>query len=127
MSEVLPGVRYTKDHEYVRVDGKLARIGLTDHAQHELTEIVFVELPTIGKEIGAGDVVANVESVKTVTEVLAPVSGVVREVNDKLVDSPELLNTDPYGGGWIAVIEMADVSGLASLMSAEDYRKLLGE
>jgi glycine cleavage system H protein len=127
MSEVLPGVRYTKDHEYVRVDGKLARIGLTDHAQHELTEIVFVDLPTIGKEIGAGDVVANVESVKTVSEVLAPVSGVVREVNDKLVDSPELLNTDPYGEGWIAVIEMADVSGLASLMSAEDYRKLLGE
>ncbi len=127
MSEVLPGVRYTKDHEYVRVDGKLARIGLTDHAQHELTEIVFVELPTIGKEIGAGDVVANVESVKTVSEVLAPVSGVVREVNDKLVDSPELLNTDPYGEGWIAVIEMADVSGLTSLMSAEDYQKLLGE
>ncbi|MGB2582486.1 MAG: glycine cleavage system protein GcvH [Thermoplasmata archaeon] len=127
MSEVLPGVRYTKNHEYVRVDGKLARIGLTDHAQHELTEIVFVDLPTIGKEIGAGDVVANVESVKTVSEVLAPVSGVVREVNDKLVDSPELLNTDPYGEGWIAVIEMADVSGLASLMSAEDYRKLLGE
>lgn len=127
MSEVLPGVRYTKNHEYVKVDGKLARIGLTDHAQHELTEIVFVDLPTIGQEIGAGEVVANVESVKTVSEVLAPVSGVVREVNDKLVDSPELLNTDPYGGGWIAVIEMADVSGLASLMSAEDYRKLLGE
>ena len=127
MSEVLPGVRYTKNHEYVKVDGKLARIGLTDHAQHELTEIVFVDLPTIGQEIGAGDVVANVESVKTVSEVLAPVSGVVREVNDKLVDSPELLNTDPYGEGWIAVIEMADVSGLASLMSAEDYRKLLGE
>ncbi len=127
MSEVLPGIRYTKDHEYVRVDGKLARIGLTDHAQHELTEIVFVELPTIGKEIGAGDVVANVESVKTVSEVLAPVSGVVREVNDKLVDSPELLNTDPYGEGWIAVIEMADVSSLTSLMSAEDYQKLLGE
>ncbi len=127
MSEVLPGIRYTKDHEYVKVDGKLARIGLTDHAQHELTEIVFVELPTVGKEIGAGEVVANVESVKTVSEVLAPVSGVVREVNDNLVDSPELLNTDPYGNGWIAVIEMADVSGLASLMSAEDYRKHLGE
>ncbi len=127
MSEVLPGVRYTKNHEYVKVDGKLARIGLTDHAQHELTEIVFVDLPTIGQEIGAGEVVANVESVKTVSEVLAPVSGVVREVNDKLVDSPELLNTDPYGGGWIAVIEMADVSGLASLMSAEDYGKFLGE
>jgi glycine cleavage system H protein len=127
MSEILPDLKYTKDHEYVRVDGELATIGLTDHAQHELTEIVFVELPTVGKEIGAGDVVANVESVKTVTEVFAPVSGVVKQVNDKLVDSPELLNTDPYGEGWIAVIEVSDAAGLASLMSAEEYRKLLGE
>jgi glycine cleavage system H protein len=127
MSEILPDLRYTKDHEYVRVDGKLARIGLTDHAQHELTEIVFVELPSVGKEINAGDVVANVESVKTVSEVFAPVSGVVKEANDKLVDSPELLNTDPYGEGWIAVIEVSDAAGLASLMSADDYRKLLGE
>jgi glycine cleavage system H protein len=87
MSEILPDLKYTKDHEYVKVDGELATIGLTDHAQHELTEIVFVELPTVGKEIGAGDVVANVESVKTVTEVFAPVSGVVKQVNDKLVDS----------------------------------------
>jgi glycine cleavage system H protein len=127
MSEIPPDIKYTKNHEYVRVDGKLAKIGLTDHAQSELTEIVFVELPSIGKEIGDGDVIANVESVKTVSEVFSPVSGVVKEVNDKLNDSPELLNTDPYGEGWIAVIEVADVAGLASLMSAEDYRKLLGE
>jgi glycine cleavage system H protein len=127
MSEILPDLKYTKDHEYVRVDGKLAKIGLTDHAQGELTEIVFVELPSIGKEIGVGDVIANVESVKTVSEVFSPVSGVVKEVNDKLVDSPELLNTNPYGEGWIAVIEVTDVAGFASLMSAEDYRKLLGE
>jgi glycine cleavage system H protein len=127
MSEIPPDIKYTKNHEYVRVDGKLAKIGLTDHAQSELTEIVFVELPSIGKEIGDGDVVANVESVKTVSEVFSPVSGVVKEVNDKLNDSHELLNTDPYGEGWIAVIEVADVAGLASLMSAEDYRKLLGE
>ena len=127
MSEILPDLRYTKDHEYVKVDGKLATIGLTDHAQHELTEIVFVELPSVGKEIAEGDVVANVESVKTVSEVFSPVSGVVKEANDKLVDSPELLNTDPYGEGWIAVIEVSDTSGLQSLMSADDYRKLLGE
>ena len=127
MSEILPDLRYTKDHEYVKVDGKLATIGLTDHAQHELTEIVFVELPSVGKEIAEGDVVANVESVKTVSEVFSPVSGVVKEANDKLVDSPELLNTDPYGEGWIAVVEVADTSGLQSLMSADDYRKLLGE
>ena len=127
MSEILPDLRYTKDHEYVRVEEKLARIGLTDHAQNELTEIVFVELPSIGKELGEGEVMANVESVKTVSEVFAPVAGVVKEANDKLVDSPELLNTDPYGEGWIAVIEISDPAALESLMSADDYRRLLGE
>jgi glycine cleavage system H protein len=127
MSEILPGLRYTKDHEYVRIEGKVAKIGLTDHAQNELTEIVFVELPPVGKEIGAGEVVANVESVKTVSEVFAPVSGVVKEANDRLVDSPELLNTDPYGEGWIASIEVSDVSSFESLMSSDEYRKLLGE
>ena len=127
MSNILPDLRYTKNHEYVKVDGKLATIGITDHAQHELTEIVFVELPSTGKELSNGDVVANVESVKTVSEVFTPVSGVVKEANDKLVDSPELLNTDPYGEGWIAVIEMGDEPDLSGLMSADDYRKLLGE
>ncbi|UCE44861.1 MAG: glycine cleavage system protein GcvH [Methanobacteriota archaeon] len=127
MSEIIPDLKYTKDHEYVKVEGKLARIGLTDHAQSELTEIVFVELPSVGKEIAEGEVMANVESVKTVSEVFAPVSGVVKEANDKLVDSPELLNTDPYGEGWIAVIEVSDAASLASLMSADDYRRLLGE
>lgn len=127
MSEIIPDLKYTKDHEYVKVEGKLATIGLTDHAQSELTEIVFVELPSVGREIAEGEVMANVESVKTVSEVFAPVSGVVKEANDKLVDSPELLNTDPYGDGWIAVIEVSDAASLASLMSADDYRRLLGE
>ena len=127
MSDIQPGLRYTKDHEYVKVDGETARIGLTDYAQGELTEIVFVELPSVGKEVKAGDVIANVESVKTVSEVFSPVSGVVKEANDKLVDSPELLNTDPYGEGWIASIEVSDLSAIESLMSADDYRKLLGE
>ena len=127
MSDIQPGLRYTKDHEYVKADGKSAKIGLTDYAQGELTEIVFVELPSVGKEVNAGDVIANVESVKTVSEVFSPVSGVVKEANDKLVDSPELLNNDPYGEGWIAVIEIPDLGVLESLMSADDYRKLLGE
>ena len=127
MSEILPDLKYTKDHEYVRIDGKLARVGLTDHAQNELTEIVFVELPSVGMELSEGEVMANVESVKTVSEVFAPVSGTVKEANDKLIDSPELLNTDPYGEGWIAAIEVSDPASLSSLMSADDYRRLLGE
>ena len=127
MSVVLPDLKYTKDHEWVKVEGKLARVGITDHAQTELTEIVFVELPGLGKEVRTGDVLGNVESVKTVSEVFAPVSGVVKEANGKLVDSPEFLNKDPYGQGWVAVIEMSDPSESSKLMSAEDYKKLLGE
>ncbi len=127
MSVVHPDLKYTKDHEWVKAEGNLARVGITDHAQTELTEIVFVELPASGKEVSAGDVLGNVESVKTVSEVFAPVSGVVQEANGKLVDSPEFLNKDPYGQGWIAVIEMRDGSELGKLMSAEDYKRLLGE
>ncbi len=127
MSVVLPDLRYTKDHEWVKAEGKLARIGITDHAQTELTEIVFVELPSSGKEVQAGDVLGNVESVKTVSEVFSPVSGIVRDANGKLVDSPELLNKEPYGQGWIAVVEMTDPNELSKLMTADDYKKILGE
>ncbi len=127
MSTVLPDLKYTKDHEWVKAEGKLARIGITDHAQTELTEIVFVELPAAGKEVKAGDVLGNVESVKTVSEVFSPVSGIVKDSNGKLVDSPEFLNKEPYGQGWIAVVEMSDPSELNKLMSVDDYKKLLGE
>ena len=127
MSVVKPELKYTKDHEWVRIDDKVAKIGITDHAQTELTEIVFVELPGAGKEVKAGEVIGNVESVKTVSEVFSPVSGVVKEANGKLVDSPELLNKDPYGEGWIAIIEMSDSGEASSLMSADDYQKMLGE
>jgi len=127
MSIVLPDLKYTKDHEWVKVEGNLARIGITDHAQTELTEIVFVELPGTGKEVKTGEVLGNVESVKTVSEVFSPVSGVVSETNGKLTDSPELLNKDPYGKGWVAVVEMSNPSELSALMSADDYKKLLGE
>ena len=127
MSVVMPDLRYTKDHEWVKVEGKLAKIGITDHAQYELTEIVFVELPSADKEVSRGEVVANVESVKTVSEVFTPVSGIVKDSNGKLVDSPELLNKDPYGQGWIVVIEVKDPSELSELMSADAYTKLLGE
>ncbi len=127
MSVVLPDLKYTKDHEWVKVEGKLARIGITDHAQTELTEIVFVELPAADKDVKVGDVLGNVESVKTVSEVFSPVSGVVKDSNGKLVDSPELLNKDPYGQGWVAVVEMSNPSELSALMSADDYKRLLGE
>ena len=127
MSVVLPDLKYTKDHEWVKVEKNLARIGITDHAQTELTEIVFVELPASGKDVKAGEVLGNVESVKTVSEVFSPVSGVVRDANDKLVDSPELLNKDPYGQGWVAVVEMNNPSELSALMNADEYKKLLGE
>jgi glycine cleavage system H protein len=127
MSVVLPDLKYTKDHEWVKVEDKLVRIGITDHAQTELTEIVFVELPATGKEVKAGEILGNVESVKTVSEVFSPVSGTVKDANGKLVDSPELLNKDPYGKGWVAVVEMSDPSELSTLMSADEYKKLLGE
>ncbi len=127
MSVVQPDLKYTKNHEWVRIEGNLARIGITDHAQTELTEIVFVELPSVGKDVSKGDVLGNVESVKTVSEVFSPVSGTVNEKNDKLVDSPELLNKDPYGDGWVAAVEISDQSDLNDLMSAEDYKKLIGE
>lgn len=127
MSVVMPDLRYTKDHEWVKVEGNVARVGITDHAQAELTEIVFVELPSIGKDVAKAAVLGNVESVKTVSEVFSPVGGTVKEKNDKLVDSPELLNKDPYGQGWIAAVEMSNPDDLSELMSADEYRKLLGE
>ncbi len=127
MSNILPDLKYTKNHEWVKVEGNLARVGITDHAQAELTEIVFVELPSVGKEVSKEAVLGNVESVKTVSEVFSPVSGTVKEKNDKLVDSPELLNKDPYGQGWIAVVEVSEPADAVELMSADEYRKLLGE
>ena len=127
MSVVLPDLKYTKDHEWVKVEGNLARIGITDHAQTELTEIVFGELPATDKEVKVGEVLGNVESVKTVSEVFSPVSGAVKETNGKLVDSPELLNKDPYGQGWIAAVEMSNPDELSGLMGAQEYKRLLGE
>jgi len=127
MSDIKPDLKYTKDHEWVKVEDNLARVGLTDHAQTELTEIVFVELPSVGKEVAKGEVLGTVESVKTVSEVFSPVSGTVSEKNDKLVDSPELLNKDPYGEGWVALLEVKEPGDLSDLMSSDDYRKLLGE
>ena len=120
-------LKYTKDHEYVRVEGKKAYIGITFHAQDQLGDVVFVELPELDAEIKQGEVLATVESVKAVSDVYAPVSGIVVEVNDSLADSPETINNDPYGEGWICAIELSDVSELDNLMSRDDYQKVVEE
>ena len=127
MSEVPGDLWYTKDHEWARLEGTRARVGITDHAQHELTDVVYVEFPPIGKVVRQGEELGVVESVKAASEIYAPMSGKVVEVNKVLEDNPELVNQRPYGDGWIAVLEVADASEEKHLMDAAAYRKHIGE
>ena len=120
-------LRYSREHEWVRVDGSVARIGITDFAQESLGDVVFVQLPDVGLEIVAGASAAEIESTKSVSDVYVPVSGVVSSVNDALVDAPELVNQDPYGAGWILEVTLADVSELDRLMDADAYRVVIGD
>lgn len=120
-------LKYSKDHEWVKVDGNRVTIGITDYAQIQLGDVVFVELPEVGAEVSAGGGFSVVESVKAVSDVYTPVSGRVIEINEALADSPEMVNQDPYGDGWIAVIEISDNSELNELLSSDDYEKLLAE
>lgn len=120
-------LKYTKDHEWVKVEGNKARVGITHHAQEAMGDVVFVELPEVDDEIAAHDSLGTVESVKAVSDVYAPVGGKVVEVNSALLDSPELVNSDPYGEGWMVVIEMEDPSQLDELMTAEEYEAYLKE
>lgn len=122
--DVRDGLKYTKTHEWVKLAGTKAKIGITDHAQHELTDIVFVELPTVGKEIKKGDELCVVESVKSVSEVYAPVSGKIVAVNTKLDDSPEIINSSPYDDGWLVEIEIQDKTEVHTLLDATDYKKM---
>ncbi len=118
-------LKYTKDHEWVRISGGVARIGITDYAQDALGDIVFVQLPDVGSTVGSGDSFSEIESTKSVNDVYAPVSGTVSSINEMLRDRPELLNSDPYGDGWICEITMSgDAPG--DLMSASDYEALIG-
>ncbi|MCR4404437.1 MAG: glycine cleavage system protein GcvH [Candidatus Acetothermia bacterium] len=117
--------RYTKDHEWAKAEGSRARVGITDHAQSELGDIVYVELPAVGREVKQGEGFATVESVKAVSDVYAPVSGKVVEVNERLSDEPELINKSPHDQGWLALIEMADPKELERLMTAEEYERFL--
>jgi glycine cleavage system H protein len=116
---------YTKNHEWVKVEDDRAIVGVTSYAQDQLVEVVFVELPEEGKEVKAGDAVATLESVKAVADVYAPVSGKIIEVNKQLENQPELVNQDPYGEGWIFVIEIAGEEELHTLMKVSDYQSLI--
>jgi len=117
-------LRYSKEHEWVKDESGKYRIGITHFAQSELGDIVFVELPQVGDELKADEPFGSVESVKTVSELYAPISGKVVEVNEELEDSPELVNESPYEGAWMVVVEASDESELDALMSAEDYEKM---
>jgi glycine cleavage system H protein len=116
---------YTKDHEWIRVDGTTGAIGITDHAQKELGDIVFVELPQIGAHLTAKESLGTVESVKAVADIYSPVTGEVTAINPKLQNSPELLNSDPHGEGWLIQVALRDRSETESLMSAEEYEAYL--
>lgn len=121
-------LRYTKEHEWVRVeDGRLARVGVTHYAQHQLGDVVYVDLPGQGDRVQAGKSFAVVESVKSVSDIYAPVSGTIVEVNEALESQPELINEDPYGKGWIALIEVDDPAELDATLSASEYKELIGE
>lgn len=119
-------LHYTKEHEWVKVEGEEATIGITEFAQRELGDIVYVEVETIGKELTAGSVFGTVEAVKTVSDLFLPVSGSITEVNPELNNNPELVNTDPYGKGWMVRMKIKDQADVASLLSAEAYGALVG-
>lgn len=119
-------LKYTKDHEWVRIEGKVATIGITDFAQGELGDIVFVDVDSVDDELSAGDVFGSVEAVKTVSDLFLPLSGTVSEFNSALEDQPELLNSDPYGEGWIIKLALADDVDQSELLSAEEYQATLG-
>ncbi len=118
-------LHYTRDHEWAKIEGNRARIGLTHYAQEQLGDIVFVDLPAVGKEFHQGEPLLVVESVKAASDVYAPLSGKIVEVNDSLSSKPEAVNHDPYGEGWVAILEISDPSEVSSLLSAQDYEHLL--
>lgn len=120
-------LKYSKDHEWIKVEGDVAHVGITDFAQSELGEIVFVDVTTEGESLGKNDVFGSVEAVKTVSDLLMPIAGEVLELNAELEDKPELINEDPYGKGWIIKIAVSDAAELDSLLSAEEYKKLIGK
>jgi len=120
-------LRYSKDHEWVRVEGTIGIVGITDHAQHELGDIVYVDIPDTSATVKAGDTFGTIEAVKTVADLFAPVSGKIVEVHAALNDAPDVVNNDPYNEGWIVKIELADSAELETLMDATAYKALIGQ
>ena len=120
-------LKYTKDHEWVRIEGDVAYVGITDFAQSELGDIVYVDIDTVDKQISREDVFGTVEAVKTVSDLFSPLSGTVQEFNDKLEASPELVNSDPYGEGWIIKMSVDNTSEVAELLDVAAYRELIGQ
>jgi len=118
-------LRYTKDHEWIRVEGDRGTIGITDYAQAQLGDVVFLELPAVGRTVSVGETFGTVESVKAVSELFSPVNGDVVETNDALVASPEAVNTDPYDKGWMLVVRLQDAAQVAGLMDAASYQALV--
>jgi glycine cleavage system H protein len=121
MANVPENLHYSKDHEWISVEGDVGTVGITDHAQHSLGDVVYVELPKVGESFTAHEAFGSVESVKAVSEIFTPVSGEVTEVNESLQDEPEKVNSDPYGEGWMVRIRMSNASEVDSLLSAAEY------
>ena len=126
MANVPEGLYYSKDHEWLRVEGETGTVGITDHAQHSLGDVVYVELPKAGETFAAHDTFGSVESVKAVSELFLPVAGEVTEVNESLTDEPEKVNNDPYGDGWMLRVRLANRGEVDSLLSAAEYEDYIG-
>jgi glycine cleavage system H protein len=123
--EVRNNLKYTDSHEWLSLEDKIAKVGITDHAQSELTDIVFVELPEVGKDVKKGEELCVVESVKSVSEIYAPVSGKIAKINKNLEDAPETINESPYDEGWLVEIEIEDESEVKKLLDAEEYKRMI--
>jgi glycine cleavage system H protein len=126
MANVPEGLYYSKDHEWLKVEGETGTVGITDHAQHSLGDVVYVELPKKGETFAAHDTFGSVESVKAVSELFLPVAGEVTEVNESLSDEPEKVNTDPYGDGWMLRVKLSNRGEVDSLLSAAEYEDYIG-
>ena len=124
--EIKPELKYTKDHEWILIDGDSATIGITDYAQGELGDIVYVEIESLGEQLDKEEIFGSVEAVKTVSDLFLPVSGEITEMNEGLEDNPELINDDPYGKGWIIKMKISDQNELGELLSADAYKELIG-
>jgi len=120
------GLKYTKDHEWIRVEGDVAYIGITEFAQRELGDIVYIDINALGKEVAKDEVFGTVEAVKTVSDLFMPVTGTINEVNPALDKQPELVNSDPYGEGWMVKITVSDAASVDGLLSADSYQSLVG-